>query len=94
MKKSGERPKCGGTRINAPFTTPEGIYIKFLRIAQREYYICRDCGYVETYLTEKERYTLEKHGRLMSKGTKVCTTCGATLLPCERACDRCGSVIK
>ncbi|MGY5852024.1 MAG: hypothetical protein RTU92_00485 [Candidatus Thorarchaeota archaeon] len=93
MKESGKCPKCGSTSIYEPVRHPQGIIVKPFRIAQFETHVCKDCGYIEEYLTEKGHRTFEKHWHLRSTEPRMCSTCGADLPAGAKMCDKCGADI-
>ncbi|MGY5875769.1 MAG: zinc-ribbon domain-containing protein [Candidatus Thorarchaeota archaeon] len=93
MKESGKCPKCGSTNLYEPVKSPRGVIVKPLRIAIFEYHVCKDCGYMEEYLTEKGQRTFEKYGELRSTEPRMCSTCGADLPAGAKKCDKCGAKI-
>lgn len=94
MKQTDQCPKCGSRNINEPLTGSRGILVKPFRIAEIEYYVCRDCGFVERYLTKKGHKTFDKYGPPKNRGSRKCVNCGASVQPHLEICDRCGSVMK
>ena len=62
MKKTGICPKCGGKHIvyfdklnlDAATLGNLGVFRGFLKFSRFEAFMCKNCGYIELYLPEKE----------------------------------------
>ena len=52
--KNGRCVKCGSTEVHVSRHFSNFIVVTSWKRAERYYHVCADCGYVETYIEDRE----------------------------------------